>query len=174
MFFRKFERRTSSSSSRAAEDWHPTPEWVASWKNKLPLHTVMRLLQVSAEFWHPTPEWVASWKNKLSLHTVMRLLQVSTEDWHPTPEWVASWKNKLSLHTAMRLLQVSADWGGSKQGRITKCSSSKAATAGRSRNCLCTLSWDRLVETKKGVERRREHFSNGTLLFCTLLWDWCR
>jgi hypothetical protein len=40
----------------------------------------MRLLQVSTEDWLPTPEWVASWKNKLPLHTVMRKLQVSTED----------------------------------------------------------------------------------------------
>jgi len=44
---RKLERRSSSISSRAAEEWQPTPELVASWKNKLPLHTVMRLLQVS-------------------------------------------------------------------------------------------------------------------------------
>lgn len=26
--------------------WHPTPEWVASWRAKLPLQTIMRLLQV--------------------------------------------------------------------------------------------------------------------------------
>lgn len=28
------------------ESWVATPEWVESWKNKLPLQTIMRLLQV--------------------------------------------------------------------------------------------------------------------------------
>jgi hypothetical protein len=28
------------------EEWHPTSEWVESWKSKLPLQTIMRLLQV--------------------------------------------------------------------------------------------------------------------------------
>ncbi|RXN08927.1 HID1-like protein [Labeo rohita] len=35
------QKRVSSSS-----DWAPTPEWVQSWKSKLPLQTIMRLLQV--------------------------------------------------------------------------------------------------------------------------------
>ena len=26
--------------------WTPTPEWVSSWKQKLPLQTIMRMLQV--------------------------------------------------------------------------------------------------------------------------------
>jgi hypothetical protein len=30
----------------ADDEWHPTPEWVESWKSKLPLQTIMRLLQV--------------------------------------------------------------------------------------------------------------------------------
>lgn len=38
------------SSSAAASDalpvWAPTPDWVASWRAKLPLQTIMRLLQV--------------------------------------------------------------------------------------------------------------------------------
>uniref|UniRef100_A0A8C7Y1L1 HID1 domain containing n=1 Tax=Oryzias sinensis TaxID=183150 RepID=A0A8C7Y1L1_9TELE len=37
-------RRLSSASS--ASLWAPTPEWVLSWKCKLPLQTIMRLLQV--------------------------------------------------------------------------------------------------------------------------------
>lgn len=28
------------------EEWHPSPEWVEAWKSKLPLQTIMRLLQV--------------------------------------------------------------------------------------------------------------------------------
>eukprot|EP00057_Strongylocentrotus_purpuratus_P005045 XP_003730076.1 PREDICTED: protein HID1 [Strongylocentrotus purpuratus] len=43
-------QRTGSTSSSAAAsvagEWRPTPEWVQSWKQKLPLQTIMRLLQV--------------------------------------------------------------------------------------------------------------------------------
>ncbi|XP_022092597.1 protein HID1-like isoform X1 [Acanthaster planci] len=43
-------QRTSSVSSTAASstsgDWRPSPDWVQSWKQKLPLQTIMRLLQV--------------------------------------------------------------------------------------------------------------------------------
>ncbi|XP_056153500.1 protein HID1-like [Lampris incognitus] len=35
-----------SSVSSSAKTWSPTPEWVLSWKTKLPLQTIMRLLQV--------------------------------------------------------------------------------------------------------------------------------
>ena len=28
------------------EKWAPTPEWISSWKNKMPLQTIMRMLQV--------------------------------------------------------------------------------------------------------------------------------
>ena len=38
-----------SESTSAVEEWAPTPEWVSSWKNQLPLQTVMRMLQVSLE-----------------------------------------------------------------------------------------------------------------------------
>lgn len=36
----------SSSAGIRDVDWVPTPEWVVSWKAKLPLQTIMRLLQV--------------------------------------------------------------------------------------------------------------------------------
>uniref|UniRef100_A0A8C2CVX2 HID1 domain containing n=1 Tax=Cyprinus carpio TaxID=7962 RepID=A0A8C2CVX2_CYPCA len=39
-------RRLSSSSSSAISHWNPKPDWVLSWKSKLPLQTIMRLLQV--------------------------------------------------------------------------------------------------------------------------------
>ncbi|XP_072167716.1 protein HID1-like [Diadema setosum] len=45
----QLQRTGSTSSSAAASmsgEWRPTPEWVQSWKQKLPLQTIMRLLQV--------------------------------------------------------------------------------------------------------------------------------
>lgn len=36
----------SSSVNRPQAPWHPTPEWVLSWQKKLPLQTIMRMLQV--------------------------------------------------------------------------------------------------------------------------------
>lgn len=41
---RRDRRRLSSVSS--STQWNPTPDWVLSWKAKLPLQTIMRLLQV--------------------------------------------------------------------------------------------------------------------------------
>ncbi|XP_054290315.1 protein HID1 isoform X1 [Macrosteles quadrilineatus] len=38
--------RSPSLPSSAGGQWVPTSEWVASWKSKLPLQTIMRLLQV--------------------------------------------------------------------------------------------------------------------------------
>uniref|UniRef100_A0A1L8DB55 Protein HID1 n=1 Tax=Nyssomyia neivai TaxID=330878 RepID=A0A1L8DB55_9DIPT len=37
---------TTGAGAHAAHVWTPTPEWVASWRAKLPLQTIMRLLQV--------------------------------------------------------------------------------------------------------------------------------
>ncbi|XP_074647773.1 protein HID1-like [Tubulanus polymorphus] len=39
-------RRTGSLLANSAATWVATPEWVMSWKQKLPLQTIMRLLQV--------------------------------------------------------------------------------------------------------------------------------
>ncbi|KAB0793307.1 hypothetical protein PPYR_12927 [Photinus pyralis] len=38
--------RVSATSDRMVSQWVPTGEWVQSWKSKLPLQTIMRLLQV--------------------------------------------------------------------------------------------------------------------------------
>ncbi|KAH1015847.1 hypothetical protein HUJ04_007168 [Dendroctonus ponderosae] len=38
--------RVSSSNEHPSGQWIPTGEWVHSWKSKLPLQTIMRLLQV--------------------------------------------------------------------------------------------------------------------------------
>jgi hypothetical protein len=35
----------NKKAESSAEEWRPTPEWVESWKSKLPLQTIMRLLQ---------------------------------------------------------------------------------------------------------------------------------
>ena len=37
---------TAGYQSAHASGWVATPEWVQSWKHKLPLQTIMRLLQV--------------------------------------------------------------------------------------------------------------------------------
>uniref|UniRef100_A0A1B0DCG9 Uncharacterized protein n=1 Tax=Phlebotomus papatasi TaxID=29031 RepID=A0A1B0DCG9_PHLPP len=37
---------SSGPAASSANVWTPTPEWVASWRAKLPLQTIMRLLQV--------------------------------------------------------------------------------------------------------------------------------
>ena len=37
---------TNGTKPQMLRAWTPTPEWVASWKSKLPLQTIMRLLQV--------------------------------------------------------------------------------------------------------------------------------
>jgi len=42
----KPNRRQNRRVSLSPEDWVPTTEWVKGWKDKLPLHTIMRLLQV--------------------------------------------------------------------------------------------------------------------------------
>uniref|UniRef100_V9K8M1 Protein HID1 n=1 Tax=Callorhinchus milii TaxID=7868 RepID=V9K8M1_CALMI len=39
------ERKRPPSLSSSSQ-WNPTPDWVMSWKSKLPLQTIMRLLQV--------------------------------------------------------------------------------------------------------------------------------
>ncbi|XP_051769727.1 protein HID1b [Ctenopharyngodon idella] len=38
--------RKSQKSVSSSSDWAPAPDWVLSWKSKLPLQTIMRLLQV--------------------------------------------------------------------------------------------------------------------------------
>ncbi|XP_072098370.1 protein HID1 [Mobula birostris] len=40
------ERRRKPSGLSASRHWSPSPDWVTSWKSKLPLQTIMRLLQV--------------------------------------------------------------------------------------------------------------------------------
>ena len=37
---------SSSPTQGGTQQWIPTSDWVQSWKGKLPLQTIMRLLQV--------------------------------------------------------------------------------------------------------------------------------
>ena len=39
-------KSSNSKDSSNSESWTPSMDWIASWKNKLPLQTIMRLLQV--------------------------------------------------------------------------------------------------------------------------------
>lgn len=39
-------RITPTTMALSSPMWNPTPEWVAAWRLKLPLQTIMRLLQV--------------------------------------------------------------------------------------------------------------------------------
>uniref|UniRef100_A0A1I8GD64 HID1 protein n=1 Tax=Macrostomum lignano TaxID=282301 RepID=A0A1I8GD64_9PLAT len=43
---RRPPRRLTSTASSSTVGWVATPDWVSSWKSKLPLQTIMRLLQV--------------------------------------------------------------------------------------------------------------------------------
>jgi hypothetical protein len=38
--------RVSEANTSSPAVWRPTPDWVQSWRSKLPLQTIMRLLQV--------------------------------------------------------------------------------------------------------------------------------
>jgi hypothetical protein len=40
------ENEKNNDSSSTADKWVPTLEWISSWKNKMPLQTVMRMIQV--------------------------------------------------------------------------------------------------------------------------------
>jgi len=60
--------------SRKTEDWRPTPEWVNSWKQNLPLQTVMRLLQVLV----PQVEKMCMEKGLTDESEILRFLQHGT------------------------------------------------------------------------------------------------
>lgn len=38
--------KKATNTEASSDEWKPTPEWIESWKSKLPLQTIMRLLQV--------------------------------------------------------------------------------------------------------------------------------
>lgn len=42
----KNDATNPNKDNEASAEWSPTPEWVESWKSKLPIQTIMRMLQV--------------------------------------------------------------------------------------------------------------------------------
>lgn len=40
------QKTEGEADKEKEEEWAPTPEWVETWKKKLPLQTIMRVLQV--------------------------------------------------------------------------------------------------------------------------------
>ncbi|XP_012390536.1 protein HID1 isoform X1 [Orcinus orca] len=66
------QRRLSSAS--AGGQWSPTSEWVLSWKSKLPLQTIMRLLQVLV----PQVEKICIDKGLTDESEILRFLQHGT------------------------------------------------------------------------------------------------
>lgn len=66
------QRRPSSAS--ASGQWSPTSEWVLSWKSKLPLQTIMRLLQVLV----PQVEKICIDKGLTDESEILRFLQHGT------------------------------------------------------------------------------------------------
>ncbi|XP_064126854.1 protein HID1 isoform X4 [Loxodonta africana] len=67
------EQRRLSSASTSGQ-WSPTSEWVLSWKSKLPLQTIMRLLQVLV----PQVEKICIDKGLTDESEILRFLQHGT------------------------------------------------------------------------------------------------
>ncbi|OBS64663.1 hypothetical protein A6R68_06783 [Neotoma lepida] len=66
------QRRLSSTS--ASGQWSPTSDWILSWKSKLPLQTIMRLLQVLV----PQVEKICIDKGLTDESEILRFLQHGT------------------------------------------------------------------------------------------------
>uniref|UniRef100_A0A3B3ZH89 Uncharacterized protein n=1 Tax=Periophthalmus magnuspinnatus TaxID=409849 RepID=A0A3B3ZH89_9GOBI len=90
------ERRLSSASS--ASYWAPTPEWVLSWKCKLPLQTIMRLLQVLV----PQVEKICIDKGLTDESEILKFLQHGTlVGLLPVPHPILIRKYQANAGTAM-------------------------------------------------------------------------
>lgn len=63
------QRRLSNAS--ASGQWSPTSDWILSWKSKLPLQTIMRLLQVLV----PQVEKICIDKGLTDESEILRFLQ---------------------------------------------------------------------------------------------------
>ncbi|TRY70371.1 hypothetical protein TCAL_04485 [Tigriopus californicus] len=71
---RASEQSVASSRVAPTESWVPTQDWVASWKVKLPLQTIMRLLQVLV----PQVEKICIDKGLTDESEILRFLQHGT------------------------------------------------------------------------------------------------
>ncbi|CAJ1081467.1 protein HID1-like [Xyrichtys novacula] len=88
--------RLSSVSSSAA--WNPNPDWVLSWKSKLPLQTIMRLLQVLV----PQVEKICIDKGLTDESEILKFLQHGTlVGLLPVPHPILIRKYQANAGTAM-------------------------------------------------------------------------
>lgn len=89
-------RRLSSASSTSL--WAPTPEWILSWKCKLPLQTIMRLLQVLV----PQVEKICIDKGLTDESEILKFLQHGTlVGLLPVPHPILIRKYQANAGTAM-------------------------------------------------------------------------
>ncbi|CAL1588251.1 unnamed protein product [Knipowitschia caucasica] len=93
----QMERRRVSSASSTLY-WAPTPEWVLSWKCKLPLQTIMRLLQVLV----PQVEKICIDKGLTDESEILKFLQHGTlVGLLPVPHPILIRKYQANAGTAM-------------------------------------------------------------------------
>nr|XP_057905798.1 protein HID1 [Doryrhamphus excisus] len=93
----EMERRRLSSASSASL-WAPTPDWVLSWKCKLPLQTIMRLLQVLV----PQVEKICIDKGLTDESEILKFLQHGTlVGLLPVPHPILIRKYQANAGTAM-------------------------------------------------------------------------
>ncbi|XP_015266231.1 PREDICTED: protein HID1 [Gekko japonicus] len=93
----KRDRRRLSSVSSSGQ-WNPTPEWVTSWKSKLPLQTIMRLLQVLV----PQVEKICIDKGLTDESEILKFLQHGTlVGLLPVPHPILIRKYQANSSTAM-------------------------------------------------------------------------
>ncbi|KAM9844271.1 protein HID1 isoform 3-T3 [Aulostomus maculatus] len=94
----EMERRRLSSASSTSTFWAPTPEWVLSWKCKLPLQTIMRLLQVLV----PQVEKICIDKGLTDESEILKFLQHGTlVGLLPVPHPILIRKYQANAGTAM-------------------------------------------------------------------------
>ncbi|XP_031429374.1 protein HID1 isoform X1 [Clupea harengus] len=93
----EMERRRLSSTSSVSY-WNPTPEWALSWKAKLPLQTIMRLLQVLV----PQVEKICIDKGLTDESEILKFLQHGTlVGLLPVPHPILIRKYQANAGTAM-------------------------------------------------------------------------
>lgn len=93
----EMERRPLSRAS-STSFWAPTPEWVLSWKCKLPLQTIMRLLQVLV----PQVEKICIDKGLTDESEILKFLQHGTlVGLLPVPHPILIRKYQANAGTAM-------------------------------------------------------------------------
>ncbi|EPB68889.1 hypothetical protein ANCCEY_12026 [Ancylostoma ceylanicum] len=110
------------------EDWAPTPEWAEQWKSKLPLQTIMRLLQVLV----PQVEKICIDKGLTDESEILKFLQhgtlvgllpvphpilirkyqanAGTNHWFRTYMWGVIYLSGLATSGASALLSLSVDY----------------------------------------------------------------